>query len=49
VGRPFFLDTGGLAGRQARACRQIDQLQRKVATYVEDRDTLLEDHPKRAC
>jgi putative transposase len=30
VGRPFFLDTGGLDGRQARTRRQIDLLKAKV-------------------
>jgi putative transposase len=31
VGRPFFLDTGGFDGRQARTRRHIDELKKKVA------------------
>lgn len=31
VGRPFFLDTGGFDGRQARTRRQIDQLKKCIA------------------
>ena len=48
VGRPFFLDTGGFDGRQARTRRQIDELKKKVATYEKQRDALPEDAPKRA-
>jgi putative transposase len=48
VGRPFFLDTGGFDGRQARTRRQIDQLKKKVAHYEQERDALPEDHSKRA-
>ena len=48
VGRPFFLDTGGFDGRQARTRRQIDELKKKVATYEQERDALPPDHPKRA-
>ncbi len=47
VGRPFFLNTGGFDGRQARTRQQIDKLKKKVARYEEQRDTLPEDHPKR--
>ena len=47
VGRPFFLNTGGFDGRQARTRRQIDELKKKVAKYEEQRDALPEDHPKR--
>jgi len=48
VGRPWFLNTGGFDGRQARTRRQIDELKSKVATYEQERDALPEDHPKRA-
>ena len=48
VGRPFFLNTGGFDGRQARTRRQIDELKKKVATYEQERDTLPPDHSKRA-
>jgi putative transposase len=48
VGRPFFLDTGGFDGRQARTRRQIDQLQNKVRRFEQERDALPEEHPKRA-
>jgi putative transposase len=48
VGRPFFLDTGGFDGRQARARRQIDELKKKVAKYEQERDALPGDHTKRA-
>jgi len=48
VGRPFFLNTGGFDGRQARTRRQIDELKKKVAKYEEQRDALPPDHPKRA-
>jgi putative transposase len=48
TGRPFFLDTGGFDGRQARTRRQIDQLQHKVRQCEQERDALPESHPKRA-
>jgi len=48
VGRPFFLNTGGFDGRQARTRRQIDELKKKVATYEKQRDALPSDHPKQA-
>jgi hypothetical protein len=48
VGRPFFLDTGGFDGRQARTRRQIDELKKKVARYEQERDALPEEHSKRA-
>ena len=48
VGRPFFLDTGGFDGRQARTRRQIDHLQHKVRRYKRERDALPENHPKSA-
>ena len=48
VGRPFFLDTGGFDGRQARTRRQIDELKKKVARNVQERDALPEEHSKRA-
>ena len=47
VGRPFFLDTGGFDGRQARTRRQIDELKKKVARYEQERDALPQDHAKR--
>jgi putative transposase len=47
VGRPFFLNTGGFDGRQARTRRQIDELKKKMARYKEQRDALPEAHPKR--
>jgi len=48
VGRPFFLNTGGFDGRQARTRRQIDELKKKVARYEQERETLPENHSKRA-
>lgn len=48
IGRPFFLDTGGFDGRQARTRRQIDELKKKVARFEQERDALAPDHPKRA-
>jgi putative transposase len=47
VGRPFWLNTGGFDGRQARTRRQIDELKKKVATYEQQRDALPPEHPKR--
>ena len=47
VGKPFFLNTGGFDGRQARTRRQIDQLKQKGATYEHERDALPPDHSKR--
>ncbi len=47
VGRPFFLNTGGFDGRQARTRRQIDELKKKVARFVAQRDALPPEHPKR--
>src|SRR5215831_2476441 len=40
VGRPFFLDTGGFDGRQARTRRQIDLLKSKVERLEAVRSTL---------
>jgi hypothetical protein len=48
VGRPFFLDTGGFDGRQARTRRQIDQLQHNVRRFEQEWDALPEEHPKSA-
>src|SRR5437660_8609380 len=48
VGRPFFLDTGGFDGKQARTRRQIDELKKQVARFEQERDALPADHPKRA-
>jgi len=39
VGHPFFLDTGGFDGRQARTRRQIDELKAKVAKLEVRRDS----------
>jgi putative transposase len=47
IGRPFFLNTGGFDGRQARTRQQIDELKKKVAKGEERRDALLSDDPKR--
>jgi hypothetical protein len=47
VGRPFFLDTGGFDGKQARTRRQIDELKRKLACYEQEQVALPEAHPKR--
>ena len=48
VGRPFFLNTGGFDGRQARTRRQIDELKKKVARYEQEQEVLEDVHPKRA-
>lgn len=48
VGRPFFLNTGGFDGKQARTRRQIDELKAKVGSFEQERDALAGDHPKRA-
>jgi transposase len=48
VGRPFFLDTGGFDGRQARTRRHIDELKKKIARYEQERDALPQDHTKHA-
>lgn len=48
VGRPFFLDTGGFDGKQARTRRQIDARKKKVARVEQERDALPKEHPKRA-
>ena len=42
IGRPFFLDTGCLDGRQARTRRQIDLLKKKAAWLEARRDSLPE-------
>jgi len=47
VGRPFFLNTGGFDGRQARTRRQIDELKKKVARFEQEREAFPEDHSKR--
>jgi putative transposase len=36
IGRPFFINTGGFDGRQARTRRQIDHLKKKIADYQAD-------------
>jgi transposase len=48
VGRPFFLDTGGFDGRQARIRRQIDHLNKKVRRFEQERDALPKEHSKQA-
>jgi putative transposase len=48
IGRPFFLDTGGFDGRQARTRRQIDDLKKKIAKYEALRDALPAEHEMRA-
>jgi transposase len=47
VGRPFFLDTGGGDGKQARTRHQIDELKKKVARYEKEREALPPDNAKR--
>jgi putative transposase len=47
VGRPFFLNTGGFDGRQARTRRQIDELKKKAARFDKDQVALESSHPKR--
>jgi hypothetical protein len=47
VGRPFYLNTGGFDGKQARTRRQIDELKKKIARFEQERDALPLDHPKR--
>lgn len=47
VGRPFFLDTGGFDGRQARTRRQIDLLQGKADRLQARFATLPADAPGR--
>ncbi len=47
VGRPFFLNTGGFDGRQARTRRQIDELKKKVARFEAQRDALPPGTPSR--
>ena len=46
IGRPFFLDTGGFDGRQARTRRQIDLLKKKVATLEAQRGSFPEGDPR---
>jgi putative transposase len=46
VGRPFFLNTGGFDGKQARTRCQIDELKKKVARFEQERDVLPDNHPK---
>ena len=47
VGRPFFLDTGGFDGKQARTRRQIDVLKKQVARFEQESEDLPLDHSKR--
>lgn len=46
VGCPFFLDTGGFDGRQARTRRQIDERQKKVAALEQMQAALPEGHAR---
>jgi putative transposase len=46
VGRPFFLDTGGFDGRQARTRRQIDQLKKRIEHLEQEVGARWEDTPK---
>ncbi len=46
IGRPFFLDTGGFDGRQARTRRQIDLLKKKVAMLEARRGSFPEGDPR---
>lgn len=48
VGNPFFLNTGGFDGRQARTRRQMDELKKKIAALEKQRETLPLEHAKRA-
>jgi hypothetical protein len=47
IGRPFFVDTGPLDGRQARLRRQIDRLTAKVARLEAQRERFPVGDPKR--
>jgi hypothetical protein len=47
VGRPFFLNTGGFDGRQARTRRQVDELQAKRDRFTQECEALPRDHAKR--
>ncbi len=46
IGRPFFLDTGGFDGRQARTRRQIDLLNKKVAKLEARQGSFPEGDPR---
>jgi predicted Zn-ribbon and HTH transcriptional regulator len=48
VGRPFFLDTGGFDGRQARTRRQIDRLKARIERLEAELLTLPEASMKAA-
>jgi transposase len=51
VGRPFFLNTGGFDGRQARTRRQLGELKAKRDQYKQECEALSQehkDHPTRA-
>jgi putative transposase len=47
VSRPFFLDTGGFDGRQARNRRQTDRLKRHIEDLTKKRDVLPKANPRR--
>lgn len=48
IGRPFFLDTGGFDGHQARTRRQIDLLKSKEDRLEQTLEALPEDAPAHA-
>lgn len=47
VSRPFFLDTGGFDGRQARNRQQIDRLKQRIDHLTQQRDALPQTDPHR--
>jgi putative transposase len=47
ISRPFFLDTGGFDGRQARNRQQTDRLRSCIDTLTAQRDALPSTDPKR--
>ncbi len=47
ISRPFFLDTGGFDGRQARNRKQTDHLQRHIDDLTKQRDALPKVDPHR--
>ncbi len=47
ISRPFFLDTGGFDGRQARNRKQTDHLKRHIEALTQQRDALPKADPRR--
>jgi hypothetical protein len=47
VSRPFFLDTGGFDGRQARNRKQTDHLKACIELCTKQRNALSKDDPRR--